>query len=51
MDPAVDLFRPLLTVIDRYKHELINDNVEHVVAEMCEILHAYEKESGATVKR
>ena len=47
----LNVARHELKFIDRYKHELINDNVEHVVAEMCEILHAYEKENGATVKR
>ena len=41
--------RQELTFVERYKHDVINDNVEQAVAEMCEILQRYHEEDRRTV--
>ena len=43
--------REELKFIDHYEHDVINDDLERVVNEMCEILQSYEKEDDATVIR
>ena len=40
--------RDELNYIDHYKHDVINEDVERAVSEMCEILSSYEKDDGAT---